>query len=136
MPGFTPLIDPSQHTGLLPPAPRVVLALVALMDVSLLVVLACPAAMLLTVALALLFQRHHAPVLVVAVLLPSACVLHMMVVKLLLTTLQAMPPTLSAVMALLPAAAVRELGKPLPLIVTRVPPAKLPVLGLTESTCA
>jgi hypothetical protein len=84
----------------------------------------------------LLFQRHQSLPLLLLLLgsmfAVSACVMQVTVLKLLLTTWQAIPPTRSAVTALLPGKA--EFGKPLPLTVTRVPPARLPVLGLTEST--
>lgn len=85
-----------------------------------------------TFAALLLFQRHQE--LCEGTPADWTSVKHVMLLKLLLTTLQGMLPTVSPVMTLFPAAA--ELGKPLPVIVTRVPPARLPVLGLTVSTCA
>lgn len=116
MPGYNPLMLPSQHTG---SAGALLLVLVPL------------TAELLPLAL---FQRHQVVFMGAALGLSSTCVMQVMVLKLLKMTGQAMPPTFRAVMALFPAAA--ELGNPLPLIVTTVPPTKLPVLGLTESTCA
>lgn len=108
-------------------APSVLFALVAFMAV-LLLPFGADAAELFK----LLFQRHHSLPLA-SILTVSAVVMQVTVLKLLLTTWQAMPPT-RAVTTLLPGMA--ELGKPLPFMVTRVPPARLPVLGLTESTCA
>lgn len=117
MPGYRPLMLPSQQTRSAGAVPLVLVVLAA-------------EVLLLTLAL---LQRHHVVLLGVAPA-PSACVIQTTVVKLLATTGQAIPPTLKVVRALLPGAT--ELGKPLPFIVMRVPPAKLPVLGLTESTCA
>lgn len=120
---------PSQQT-----APAVLFALVAFMAVLLL-----PSGVGAAELSVLVFQRHQSLPLLLLLLISSipttsACVRQVVVLKLLLTTWQAIPPTRSAVTALLPGKA--ELGKPLPLMVTRVPPARLPVLGLTESTCA
>jgi hypothetical protein len=88
------------------------------------------AAVLLLVLFAALLASHAMSA--VWVMLGCGCVLQLMLVKLLATTWQGTLPTNSCVIALLPG--MLELGKPLPAIVTSVPPAVDPVAGLTDST--
>lgn len=121
-PGERPLMEPPKQDWAAALPLLLLLVVVLLAAVALLVSLEAAVSRLLAL---------HAIAAVWAAL-GCGCVLQLMLVKVLATTWHGTPPTVKRVIALLPGKLDR--GKPLPAIVTVVPPAVEPIAGLTDST--